>query len=416
MPRRSTALRTALAAALAAAGACADSRGAPPPVAEFLVAAGDSTYWVSTAGGHVRVRRSPLFLARVGGRFHELYVTDAERAYEDAVFTAETMFARDILTGDSSVVLADSAVGAAAAEYAAAHPNARPLDEDEDEADDPGTVVQAEVELVDAHGPYVSYELHVDAEHAGELPTRETRRGVVDLRSGTRAGLAALFGDTAARRMAAAGERLFSAALDSVLAARDARAARAVDALGDFAFDPWSFAIADERGAPAVQFLAPGAGASAGGLTLPLPAVAAPTPTWWAEVRETLPASDTAKVSERAAERWPHGAYDVVARYDTAGDGVALALAAPGRSKGERREWPVAQVQGPVYHVYRLDRPPLDSAQAKALRRAFDESVLYDEGARTVRAPRRPARGPVVRLASYRRPAAAVSRQPSAIR
>lgn len=391
MPRSARLLAIA-----ALAAACGDAR-TPPPPAEFLVASGDSTYWVSSAGGHLRVRRSPLFLARVGERFHELYVTDSERVYDEAVFATETMFARDILTGDSSVVLADSAVRHAAAEYAAAHPHARPLGDGE-EPDDPGTVVQAELELVDAHGPFVSYELHVDAEHVGEPVSRETRRGVVDLRDGTRATLASLFGDTAARRMAEEGRRLFSAALDSVLAARDARAALAVDALGDFAFDAASFSVTDSLGAPAVLFLAPGAGASAGGLTLPLPRVAAPPAAWWREVRETLPAAPVT-----TDERWTHGGYDVVARYDAVGEAVSLLLSRAAGDDARGGEWPVARLQAPVYHVYRLDRPRLDSAQARALRRAFDESVLYDEGARTARANRRPARGPLVRLASYDR-------------
>jgi hypothetical protein len=41
-------------------------------------------------------------------------------------------------------------------------------------------------------------------------------------------------------------------------------------------------------------------------------------------------------------------------------------------------------VQGPVRQLYWLDDPPLDSASRRALARAFDESALYSDEARTV--------------------------------
>ncbi|MFL5583103.1 MAG: hypothetical protein ACJ8AO_22265 [Gemmatimonadaceae bacterium] len=401
-------LPLALALAGSVCGACSESRRPSPPAADFLVAAGDSTYWVSTEGGRVLVRRSPLFLARVGGRFHELYVADEEEAYRDAVFASQTMYSRDLVTGDSSEILADSAVGAAAAEYAAGHPSERPLSDDEPGDEEPGTDVGAVFELVDVHGPYVSYEYHLDAERLGVRPAHETRRGIVDLRDGARPGLERLFGDTAARRMVAEGKRLFADAVDSVLAARDARARSAVDAIGDFAFDASSFTLTDMRGHAAVQFLAPGAGDAAGGLTLPLAAVRAPRRDWWASVRETLPDAS----SDTLAERWHRAGYEVVAHYDTASDRVRLAIA-----DSTSREWTVGRFQGPVYHVYWLDRAAADSVQVRALRRAFDEAVLYDESARTARAPGRRLRGaPQVRLASATRPQARPKRRPGARR
>ena len=47
-----------------------------PPEVSFLVVAGDSTYWVERSDDRLRVRASPLFLARLGREFSELYVAD----------------------------------------------------------------------------------------------------------------------------------------------------------------------------------------------------------------------------------------------------------------------------------------------------------------------------------------------------
>ncbi|HYS69620.1 MAG TPA: hypothetical protein VEM14_05215, partial [Gemmatimonadaceae bacterium] len=42
----------------------------PPPLAEFLVSAGDQTYWVRSDNSGVRVRWSPLILARTAGHYY----------------------------------------------------------------------------------------------------------------------------------------------------------------------------------------------------------------------------------------------------------------------------------------------------------------------------------------------------------
>jgi hypothetical protein len=50
----------------------------------FLVVAGDSTFWVERSDGRLRMRASPLFLAKVGREFSELYIADDDRSYRDA--------------------------------------------------------------------------------------------------------------------------------------------------------------------------------------------------------------------------------------------------------------------------------------------------------------------------------------------
>src|SRR5687768_15595024 len=77
--------RAALAVAAAAAVIVAGCRAREaPPAAEFVVTAGDSSFWMRSGpgvAGGVSLRRAPILLARVDGRFHELYVTDEEQAF-----------------------------------------------------------------------------------------------------------------------------------------------------------------------------------------------------------------------------------------------------------------------------------------------------------------------------------------------
>jgi hypothetical protein len=183
-----------------------------------------------------------------------------------------------------------------------------------------------------------------------------------------------------ARRLVERGRRLFAAALDSVRAARDQRARRAVSALGDFAFDARSFSLVAVDREPAVAFLVPGAGTDAGGLALPLPPIRAAA-LWWREVRDALPMTDP----DSAADRWQHGRYQVVAWYDSASEELKLTL-----GDSTRRQWPIARLQAPAHLIYWLDAPPVDSAARRALARAFDESVLYSEDARTAAITVRP--------------------------
>src|SRR4051812_8763613 len=60
-------LRRAFVAALAAGAslACADRATARAPTAEFIVAAGDSTYWVRSEPSGIKLRGSPMVLARL---------------------------------------------------------------------------------------------------------------------------------------------------------------------------------------------------------------------------------------------------------------------------------------------------------------------------------------------------------------
>jgi hypothetical protein len=363
--------------------------GRPLPAADLLIAAGDSTFWITTGQDGVHVRGAPLTLSRYGGRFYEVYVADDDRSYYDAVFVGQRIFRRDLLSGDSAAVFEDTTVGKAADSYAARHPNDQPLQSDEDGADEPSSTVTGEVDIVDVHGPFLSYEYR--GSRAGTAGSAETvRHGVVDLRTRRGVAVAALAGPADADRIVSAGRRTFAALEDSVSAAdtsgTDDAVHKAALALreGVFAFEPSSFTLVDSNRVLGVAFAVPGRGARGSGKSLVLPAVFVRMPVggWWDEVRGTLP-EVARKTPDDAGDLWRHGRTELLARYDSLGEhaGVRVVL-----RDSSHHEWAIGRLPGPTHRVYWL---PTDSAEHAALRKAFDESALYADDARGVRWLRR---------------------------
>jgi hypothetical protein len=386
-------LRFGLASCLASVVAACAASPAAPPRAEFLLASGDSTFWVRTGDDGVRVRRSPLVLTAFDGRFYEVYVADDDRSFFDATFIGQRIYRRDLITNDSIAVFDDPVVPAFASAYAKQHPRERPLDPAEEGSENPATVVTTDAEIVDVLGPFLTFEHHTDVDIAGGEDSHETRRGVIDLRRGARASLASLFGAATADRLTTAGRDAFRDALDSVRAARDDRGRRAAEAIADFAFDSASFSLTIADGAPAIEFLVPGRGDRAGGLSLPLPPLAVAGADWWADVRRALPSI----AADSATDEWHGPRYDVVARYDSTGDEVTLAI-----RDSTRREWSLGRFPTPAHRLYHIDVGAIDSAARRAIARAFDESVLYSEKARTAIRLTTPT---TVRAVSFTRPA-----------
>ena len=324
---------------------------------EFLAVAGDSTYWVTSGPGGVRVRSAPLFLTRSDGRLTDVYVVDDGVRFDGAEFSSVRVYRRDLLRGDSALVVADGEVPALAARFAATHPDVRPLDDEEASESDAAFVAEHTVGLVAVHGPYVTLDLRTTVddgggETRGDRAHRETaRRRVVDLRTGRATALATLFGADDAQALVAAGRRAFSTALatlDTMRAptADDSARVRARAALASLRFDPENFGLTAVDGAPAVQFVARGTDAD-GVVTLALAAVRARTePAWWsADVRPLLPANS------------PNAAQLLARIFDGGGAGTPST---------------------PAEQLVRLDRPPADAALRRALRRAFDRSALGD--------------------------------------
>ena len=378
-PEARRAARAALVAILGTFGCRAETpRVIPPPAAEFLVAAGDSAFWVRSDGPALRVRRAPLTLANVDGRFYELYVADDDRSYFDALLVGQRIYRRDLLSGDSVEVFADRRVADIARAFAKGHPEERPLAPHEEGSDDPHTVATSEATLLNVVGPLLSFEHHRDIDIVSGEQSHETRHGVIDLRRGAQASLHQVFGDTIARRLIAQGRAAYRVVLDSVRRSGDRlgpRAARVIDA---FRFDSTSFAIDDIDGAPMVAFFVPGAGVPDGAFSLPLPHLRAPFPTWWRDVEPTIPRLGPDSLSEV----WGGSRYDVVARYDSTGEFATIVV-----RDTARNEWTAGRLPTPARRVYRLDGSAVDSSARHALARAFDESTLYSASARTVAGP-----------------------------
>lgn len=352
----------------------------PPPAAEFVVTAGDSAFWVTSADGRLRIRRAPLTIANVAGRFYELYVADDDRSYFDALLIGQRIYRRDLVSGDSVQVFEDRRVSGIARAYAAAHPGERRLGSDEDGSDDPHTVATSEAELLEVVGPLLSLAYSTDVDIANVEDSHVMRHGVVDLRDGSIATLHGVFGDSSAHRIINEGRAAYRIVIDSVRRAHGSRGRRAARAIDAFRFDSTSFAIVDIDGVPAVGFFVPGEGGVGGGLSLALPHVRAPEPKWWSDVALTIPKLSADSVSEI----WSGPRYDVVARYDSSGEFATLVV-----RDSTKREWSAARLPTPARRVYRLDTPDVDTTAVRGLARAFDESTLYSGAARTVWGPPR---------------------------
>ena len=377
MPASFPRARHLLLAGLLAGGGCRDAApptpAVPPPAADFVIAAGDSSYWVTSVAGKIRFRGAPLELAAANGRYYELYVADDDRSYEDAVLVGQKVYRRDLVTGDSLLLYQDTVVSQLAKLYGRLHPDDSPLRPNDEPNDDPIWTVTSSLALDEIAGPFVSFSLHTDVERDDAPLWHTSRRGVLDIRTGRPATLAAVTGK-AQPEVERARARVLASTLDSVRASRDERGERAAAMLSYYRLDPASFSVTTVDGTPAVAYAVPGAGGGDAGHLLALAPIPIGEPAWWPEAAATLPISS----ADGSRDVWRHGSYEVVVRYDSLDGAGQLAL----RDRTSR-EWSLGQVPAPARRILWLDRPPLDSVWRRALDRAFDESSLYDETVRT---------------------------------
>lgn len=374
-PRRFSPLlaSVALVALVACRGSATPDAGTPP-AADFVLTAGDSSFWITSAHGDVRMRGAPLELARVEGRLYELYVTDDDRSYGDAVLVGQRVYRRDLVTDDSLLVYQDTIVPRVARLYARLHPDDIPLTPDEDESDDPRWTAASTLDLDDVAGPFVSYSLHADVERDDAPLWHTTRRGVIDLRTGGSATLVAVAGDASAT-VERLRQDVMRSTLDSVRLSRDERGERAAAVLSHYRLDPASFFLTMLDGAPAVSYALPGEGDGDAGYLLALAPIPIGEPAWWSAAAPSLPIGS----ADGLRDVWRHGQYEVVVHYDPAGGGARLAL-----RDSTSREFTLGRIPAPATRIIWLDHPPIDAAVRHALDRAFDESVLYDDAARAV--------------------------------
>ena len=216
--------------------------------AEFLVTAGDSAFWVSTSDGRFRIRRAPLTVANVAGRFYELYVADDDRSYFDALLIGQRIYRRDLVSGDSLQVFEDVHVNRIARAYAAAHPTERPLDPDEEGSDDPHTVATSDAELLDVVGPLLSFAHHTDIDIANteDSHSRSPRRDRSARRDGAVAARACSATPSRAASSPKAERRIASSSIQCAAPTAPVAGARP-RAIDSFRFDSTSFTDRRDR-------------------------------------------------------------------------------------------------------------------------------------------------------------------------
>ena len=354
-------------------GAC--ERAEPPvpaPPAEFIVAAADSVFWIRSDADGIRVRGAPMVLAQIGGRFAELYVSDADYSFYDAVFIGQRLFKRDIVSGDSAQLVADTLVPALARAYAAANPEERPLDADEQGSENPRTVATGDLMVLDVVGPWLSYEQLTDVDVVGGASAHGARRGVVDLRTASAAPLDAIIGAAPARRAIAAARAEWSTLRDSlVLLAADSTLAPTPLA-DQFAFDPRSFTLGVLDRALQVRFAVTQAGAEDEAGVVELRHTDVEQPDWWEVVSNGYPID--AQAADGAVERtWARASFLLVGRAaDSPQARVSLSIRDAAGS-----EWRLGSVPSPVQRVMWIGDTADVPGMRAALTKAFNDASFY---------------------------------------
>lgn len=383
--------------ALSVVVACERVEPPPPaPPAEFVVAAADSVFWIRSDAEGIRVRGAPLTLSFSEGRFAELYVTDDDHSFYDAVYVGQRLYKRDLITGDSVQVFADTLMRLLARAYASANPDEVPLAPDEQGSENPRTIASAEILVLDVLGPWVSYEYRTDVDVIGGRSSHGLRRGLLDLRTGVATSLDALVGRQEARRLAAEGQRQWRQLRDSLLAAapEDVELREQLDGLS---FDARSYTLDVQDRRPLVRFSLVQTGARVPAPAQLLVPLAFEPPAWWESVEADYPEG-----GEAGERLWRREAFTLVGR-PAAGETPRIAFAL--RDAGGQ-EWNLGFVPAPVLRVMWLDVTLAAPGTRDALTQAFNDASLYSENTRIVRhAPRRrvsPA--PLFRHAAYRPP------------
>jgi len=189
---------------LVLSGACA-LPPPPPPTAEFLVSAGDQTYWVRSDNSGLRIRGSPLILARTAGRYYEVYVVEIDRSFPKALFSGERVFRRDLATGDSAMIYDDTTIVRMSSDYRQRHPNAPVLGQEDDPDDDIDVSAVGETDILNVLGPYVALEHRLSIERADDHSRDDTTRTVIDIRNGKAVALDRMLRDPTVQEAAGEG-------------------------------------------------------------------------------------------------------------------------------------------------------------------------------------------------------------------
>ena len=341
---------------------------------EFLVVSDDSTAWVRTFADTVVVTRAPMLVALLDGRLIEIYVAEDPIDFAESTFLVTRLFRRDLVSGDSTLVFADSTVLREANAYMRAHPTAERLQDDEPAS--PGARAhEASISPMNVVGHTLGLEVHVDRT-IGELGMHDTYRATVDLRTGARLTLADVSARGSAPGTIQRARRDFDVAVVT-LAGRDAGAAgqAASRAMAALSFDSLSFTLTRSGDSLAAQFLVHDEQVideTRDTHRFALEPVALTEPPWWIGARAPLP-----RLQPDSSTRVDLGPLSLDVIYD--GEDVAQIASRTG--SGTRA---LMRMRGPVRRVIAVGDSIIQPAGQwrQALERAFSESGYYSDQVR----------------------------------
>ena len=314
-----------------------------------------------------------MLIATLNGRLIEIYVADEAINFADATFLVNRVYRRDLVSGDSTLVFADSAGLRDAMTYLRSHPNAQRLDDDEP-ATEGARAFESAITPTVVIGTTIGLEVH-DDHRVGELGTHDSYRATVDLLTGRRLSLAGILSPVqAAATIGTARQNLVAAV---VLAGRregavGKAASRAIAALP---FDSLSFSLTRSGDSLAVQFLAHDEQVIdevRDTHRFALEPVPVPPPAWWVAARRALPL-----LLPDSSTRFDVGTVSLIVTYDA--DDVAVVAARTGTTTRA-----VTRMRGPLRRVITVGDSliaPRDQWR-RALERAFSESGYYSEQVR----------------------------------
>ena len=343
------------------------------PEAEFLLVSDDSTAWVHSSADTVIVQRAPLLLATLTGRLIEIYVAEDPINFDDASFLISRVFRRDLVSGDSALVFADSSVLREAMAYVRAHPAAERLDAD-DPVPDGARSFESSITPLDVVGNTLGVEVHLDRT-VGELGTHDSYRATVDLPTAKRLSLAELITASAADSVIADAHRNITAAITLAVLREGTIGKAAGRAIASLGFDPLSFTLARDGDSLTAKFLVHNEQVIDEGHDThryALEPIALPAPSWWAAARRTLPHEIL-----DSASRFDVGPVALDLRYDS----QDVAQVVTRTTTGTRS---VTRMRGPVRRAIAVG-DSLISPTGKwrqALERAFSESGYYSDQVR----------------------------------
>ena len=359
--------------ALIIAGCSPTARTGARPESEFLLVSDDSTAWVHTSADTVVVQRAPLLVATLAGRLIEVYVADDAIDFDDATFLVSRVFRRDLVSGDSTLVYADSTVLREAMAFVRAHPDAERLEED-DPVPEGVRAFESSITPLDVVGGTIGLEVHLDRT-VGELGTHDTYRATIDLQSGRRLALSDVIAPAAARQSLDMAHHNLAASV-ALADRRDGPVGRAASrAISALRFDSLSFSLSRSGDSLAAQFLTHEEQVIDEGRDthrFALEPIQLAPPLWWSAARRVLP-----RQLPDSSVQFDVGRIALDVTYDSQDVGQVAAHTASGARA-------VTRMRGPVRRAIAVGDSLIAPAGQwrRALERAFSESGYYSDQVR----------------------------------